>query len=242
MDARATSTPWCHKVMFQNRILDSFEQESPIIQVRFLCACRRQGRLLNFIRAVLVLTLLCTFTSAPGHAGKTAADGCHYCRANCADLGVLPDRRHCHPNLEKKEKARQILVGYAEIVDGDSIRINEKNIRLQGIDAPEIRQQCKIGKHIEPCGRKARETLSELIGDGFIRCIWSEKDRYERFLATCYSDHQNVNAAMVKRGMALAYRRYSMRYIEEEEYAKMGGLGLWVTNFVEPWEWRKGKR
>lgn len=30
------------------------------------------------------------------HPGKTASDGCHYCRTNCEKWGVPYDERHCH--------------------------------------------------------------------------------------------------------------------------------------------------
>ena len=33
--------------------------------------------------------------------------------------------------------------GLAKIIDGDTVHINSKKIRLEGIDAPEIKQQCK---------------------------------------------------------------------------------------------------
>lgn len=30
------------------------------------------------------------------HPGRTAADGCHYCRTNCDKWGVPWNERHCH--------------------------------------------------------------------------------------------------------------------------------------------------
>ncbi|MCP6718810.1 MAG: hypothetical protein KJI71_01080 [Patescibacteria group bacterium] len=30
------------------------------------------------------------------HPGRTAADGCHYCRTNCSSWGVAWNQRHCH--------------------------------------------------------------------------------------------------------------------------------------------------
>ena len=47
---------------------------------------------------------------------------------------------------------------------------------------------------------------------------------------------------MVSQGHALAYRRYSLKYIEEEEAARAAGRGLWAGEFVAPWDWRAGKR
>jgi len=202
---------------------------------------KRGGRILLKTVALAVL-LTCTVAPAFGHGGKMAADGCHYCRKNCEALGIPTDAKHCHKAFRKGEVTEQTIVGYPRIIDGDSIRIEKLNIRLHGIDAPEIKQQCKVSTDLKPCGRVASEVLADLIGDEKIRCLWSERDRYDRLLASCYVGEKNVNAEMVKLGMALAYRRYSDRYVEEEEYAKNAGLGLWATNFVEPWKWREGKR
>ena len=35
------------------------------------------------------------------------------------------------------------IVGYPKVVDGDTIHIKNFKIRLEGIDAPEIKQKCK---------------------------------------------------------------------------------------------------
>ena len=46
---------------------------------------------------------------------------------------------------------------------------------------------------------------------------------------------------MVRNGYAVAYRRYSKDYIEDEEYAKKNKIGLWSGNFIHPEKWRKLK-
>ena len=47
---------------------------------------------------------------------------------------------------------------------------------------------------------------------------------------------------MVRKGWALAYRRYSMDYVDEESEAQKTGVGIWRGEFVPPWQWRKGER
>ena len=47
---------------------------------------------------------------------------------------------------------------------------------------------------------------------------------------------------MVANGLALAYRRYSLDYVDEEADAQAARRGIWVGEFVKPWEWRRGKR
>ena len=61
-------------------------------------------------------------------------------------------------------------------------------------------------------------------------------------LAVCHSGGVNINAWMVARGWALAYRRYSVEYVDEERAARAARRGIWRGQFVAPWEWRRGKR
>ena len=45
---------------------------------------------------VAVLLLIATAATVAAHPGRTAADGCHYCRTNCAKWNVAANKRHCH--------------------------------------------------------------------------------------------------------------------------------------------------
>jgi len=44
---------------------------------------------------------------------------------------------------------------------------------------------------------------------------------------------------MVRNGYAVAYRRYSTDYIEDENYAQKKKIGLWSGYFIHPQKWRK---
>ena len=46
---------------------------------------------------------------------------------------------------------------------------------------------------------------------------------------------------MVQQGWALAYRRYSLDYVDEEADAQAARRGIWGSAFVKPWEWRRGE-
>ena len=143
------------------------------------------------------------------------------------------------------------IYGVPKIIDGDTVHINNKKIRLEGIDAPEIKQQCKkpflkisaiIGFKFNknyPCGAIAKKKLIDKIGSSKIKCISSTKDRYERFLATCYMNKINLNKWMVRTGNAVAYKRYSKDYVRDEFYAKENKLGIWEGSFIMPEKWRK---
>ena len=89
------------------------------------------------------------------------------------------------------------------------------------------------------CGRISKEKLIAKIKGSKIKCISSSKDRYKRYLATCFKNDINLNKWMVRNGYAIAYRRYSKEYIPEEELAKENKLGLWQGKFMSPEKWRK---
>ncbi len=100
------------------------------------------------------------------------------------------------------------ITGNPHIIDGDSIRIADIEIRLHGIDAPEGKQMCKVNGEDWACGKAATETLSFLSVEAPFRCTWTQRDRYDRALGTCFRKDTNINIMMVGVGMALAYRKY----------------------------------
>ena len=143
------------------------------------------------------------------------------------------------------------IFGTPEIIDGDTLHIKSKKIRLEGIDAPEIKQQCKkpsikisslIGFQFNKnysCGVISKKKLIDKVNNSKIKCISLSKDRYKRFIATCYKDKINLNKWMVRNGYAVAYKRYSKDYVRDEEYAKENKLGMWKGTFMVPEKWRK---
>ena len=129
------------------------------------------------------------------------------------------------------------------ITDGDTIKFNNKKIRLHGIDTPEIKQLCKNKNGQDyKCGVKAKLALITLISSNQVKCSVHGKDRYKRLIATCFIKNININEWLVKEGWALAYRRYSKDYVDEELFAKNNKLGLWRGDFLEPWKWRRLKK
>ena len=70
-------------------------------------------------------------------------------------------------------------------------------------------------------------------------CIRDSIDRYKRKLATCYKNKLNINSWLVRNGYALAYIKYSKKYILQEKEAKRDQLGIWQGTFENPWDWRK---
>lgn len=132
--------------------------------------------------------------------------------------------------------------GRAEAIDGDSLTLAGEELRLHGIDAPEWHQSCTRDGRENACGVAARDALTALLAVGPVTCHWEERDAYGRALATCLRGAENLNAALVAQGHALAYRRYSTAYVAEEDAARRARRGLWAGNFEAPAAWRARER
>ncbi len=68
------------------------------------------------------------------------------------------------------------------------------------------------------------------------------RGRHKRIIARCTVAGEDMGAWMVSQGLALAYRRYSLDYVDDEANAQAARRGIWGSEFVKPWEWRRGKR
>lgn len=137
--------------------------------------------------------------------------------------------------------AAETLRGRADFVDGDTLHLGQAKVRLFGIDAPELDQTCTLASGKEwACGQWAFEQVKALYQGVRLTCEVVDIDRYERLVAICASGTDEVNATLVARGIALAYRSYSTRYVAAETSARDGATGLWVGSFVAPEDYRKG--
>ena len=133
----------------------------------------------------------------------------------------------------------ETLSGQARVIDGDTFAVAGQRVRLHGIDAPETRQTCSRDGRKWACGRAATKAMRRLVGRDPVRCEVRNRDRYGRAVATCFAGGRDLQRQLVRQGLALAYRRYSTRYVPDEDAARAEGLGLWSGAFVEPWRWRR---
>ena len=107
-----------------------------------------------------------------------------------------------------------------KVVDGDTIHLNGQKIRFSGIDTPEIKQVCNKNNEVIKCGIRAKELLINKIGKNTVKCVNEGVDRYKRILAECFVNNQSLSKYLVREGFAFAYRKYSTKFIEDENYAK----------------------
>jgi len=120
----------------------------------------------------------------------------------------------------------------SQVIDGDTVTVGGRDVRLQGIDAPESDQL-----H----GANATRALERLIGGKRVQLDVTGTDRYDRLIAVVYHDRRNVNRWLVKQGHAWEYDRYSddPALARLERQAREANRGLWAASDpMAPWEWR----
>ena len=134
------------------------------------------------------------------------------------------------------------LAGPARVVDGDTIIVAGERVRLHGIDAPELDQPFWWRGQQLDCGTIALAALEALTAGVPLRCEPVERDCYGRLVAKCFSPNGcDVGHRLVLAGWALAYRRYSLDYVDAENEARKAERGMWRGSFMKPWVWRASR-
>ena len=129
-----------------------------------------------------------------------------------------------------------------KIIDGDTIHLDGEKIRFTGIDTPELKQTCVNAGVKNNCGNTAKQILIDKIGDNIVECISEGKDQYKRILAECFVNNESLSSYLVRNGYAFAYRRYSKKFVPDEDYARINKFGMWSMEFDYPWDYRKAKK
>jgi endonuclease YncB( thermonuclease family) len=133
--------------------------------------------------------------------------------------------------------------GAVTVIDGDSLRKGETEIRLSGIDAPEYRQTCRNAQGLDyPCGKDAAAALRQMVRGRELTCSSIDTDRYGRAVSVCKIGSEDVGAAMVREGWAVAYTRHSISYLAQEHEARKAKRGIWAGSFERPEEYRARNR
>lgn len=134
------------------------------------------------------------------------------------------------------------ISGRAEAVDGDTLDIGGKRVRLEGIDAPELAQSCGrrwFGSWA--CGRAAQKALDRLVRGRRVACDSKGHDKYGRELGICFVDGRDLNAELVRQGMAWAFVKYSQSYVPDEAAAREAKTGIWQGEALPAWTYRESK-
>ncbi|MEL6373741.1 MAG: thermonuclease family protein [Pseudomonadota bacterium] len=165
----------------------------------------------SWVVTLIVVTLAALFLREP--SGREGADG-----------------------ARRGQPVPAAIEGRARVIDGDSLRVGRHEIRLQGIDAPEGRQDCRRQGARWACGERATTRLRQLTARG-VNCRPLKRDQHGRVLAICKDRAGDViNARLVREGWAVAFGK---RYRREEGQAKAAKRGLWAGSFERPRAWRR---
>jgi endonuclease YncB( thermonuclease family)/methylphosphotriester-DNA--protein-cysteine methyltransferase len=127
--------------------------------------------------------------------------------------------------------------------DGDTITVLDKDnkkfhIRLQGIDAPELKQAR---------GAESQANLSRMVMGKQVSIVWTKVDKYRRTVGTIMLNGKDINIEQVKAGMAWHFKKYAdeqdpkdrVTYAKAEEEARAAKLGLWQDpNPTPPGDYR----
>jgi endonuclease YncB( thermonuclease family) len=126
------------------------------------------------------------------------------------------------------------IVGSAQVIDGDSLTVAGTEIRLYGIDAPELKQSCLRGGMPWNCGAEAAGALRAAAAGRETVCRPRDRDRYGRAVAVCLAGGVDLVAAMVRGGLAVSLGAYAA----DEREARDARRGLWSSSFESPAAWR----
>jgi endonuclease YncB( thermonuclease family) len=133
--------------------------------------------------------------------------------------------------------------GVAHVTDGDTIRVDNVRVRIQGIDAPEKAQTCeRTDSASYACGSEATAYLRLMAEGRVVSCVAQAIDKYQRTVASCAVDGKDLGSEMVLSGHAVAFRRYTSIYDAQEMQARNARRGLWNGTFTDPSDYRRLKR
>jgi endonuclease YncB( thermonuclease family) len=157
------------------------------------------------------------------------------CAMFVSGIGLPPDLMGSAP----REQDWSALGPEVRVVDGDTLRLGDRTVRLARIDAPERGQTCAdaAGRWFD-CGAAAAEALSRLVNGRSVLCLVAGRDRFGRGLGQCSAGGAELNTGLVAAGWALAEAEDApLRSLEAE--ARQAARGLWAAGFTLPDEWRR---
>jgi endonuclease YncB( thermonuclease family) len=132
--------------------------------------------------------------------------------------------------------------GPVRVIDGDTIEVAGRTLDLYGIDAPEPGQRCRLKGKPFDCGHIAKTALMDLTAAARAVCEPRGDSADGAVVARCRVDGFDLSRNMVHTGWALADRAVTAVYAGTEGKARAAKRGLWRTEFVTPWDWRRGAR
>lgn len=128
--------------------------------------------------------------------------------------------------------------GTGRAIDGDSLFVGGREVRLFGIDAPEYRQACRIGWSNWSCGADAAAALRTIIATHQLTCKAVDRDVYGRTVAICRAGAVDLATAMLEKGMAISLDNAPAEYTAAASHSRLSRAGIWASEFEAPAAYR----
>lgn len=135
--------------------------------------------------------------------------------------------------------------GPFEVHDGDGLVVGGLELRLSGIDAPELSQACHRNGEAWYAGCAARDAVAQMLRGRSVLCRDLGPRTYGRPVVDCTIDGEDLLEAIVRAGWAFDYVQFSKtrdlpngRYFDAEREAREAGRGMWQGQCEKPWDWR----
>lgn len=143
------------------------------------------------------------------------------------------------------------LVEASDVHDGDTLTMGDVSIRIYGIDAPELEQQCRRPDgQLQGCGEDARSHLSALVADQVVVCAYENDDQmrqsFGRPIMRCTvpsaeGGRIDIGRLMIEQGYAVQYRGRDFGYGEQVRAGAGRGILAFCTLRPDLWRARDGR-
>jgi endonuclease YncB( thermonuclease family) len=130
---------------------------------------------------------------------------------------------------------KETIAGTARAITGDTLSIDGRYVRLAGIEAPELAQNCQNSNGRRwRCGRAARSHLARLVSRKSVTCEANAAKPGDIGEGTCMIGEKDVARAMVEIGGAFAVGGLYARYGASEREARSRKRGIWRGTAERP--------
>ncbi len=119
------------------------------------------------------------------------------------------------------------IVGIPRVIDADTLEVSGQRIRLGGIDAPEMSEEClRADGRRWACGAWATEQARAMLAGQRVHCVDLGQRTYQRAVGRCYLDGQDIAVSLIEAGAARRCARYARAQGQDKAYAAAEARGM----------------
>ena len=155
--------------------------------------------------------------------GVAAMLGASLTAAAGVALAMLPHHEAAPPPLLEELRA---LPAQVAVVDGGTLRLGDRVVRLQGVEAPARGTECGAGGGSgEDCGVAAANALAALVRGTAVACRVTGVDGRGHCYAVCQASGTELNRAVIAAGWArVAADQPALKRVEDTARAERRGV------------------